>query len=74
VGDKIEKNKMGGARSVYGGGVCTGFWGENLRERDHCGDPGIDWRIMLKWIFRKWVVGPWTGLSWLRIETGGGCL
>jgi hypothetical protein len=23
------------------------------------------------WIFRKWDVGVWTGLSWLRIETGG---
>jgi hypothetical protein len=25
-------------------------------------------------IFRKWVVGVWTGLGWLRIETGGGHL
>jgi hypothetical protein len=24
-----------------------------------------------KWIFRKWDVRIWTGLSWLRIETGG---
>jgi hypothetical protein len=23
------------------------------------------------WIFRKWDVGVWTGLGWLRIETGG---
>jgi hypothetical protein len=28
----------------------------------------------LRQIFRKWDVGVWTGLSWLRIETGGGHL
>jgi hypothetical protein len=25
---------------------------------------------ILGWIFRKWDVGVWTGLGWLRIETG----
>jgi hypothetical protein len=35
-------------------------------------DPGVDGRIILRWIFRKWDVGLWTGLSWLEIETGGG--
>jgi hypothetical protein len=29
--------------------------------------PGIDERIILRWIFRKWDVGAWTGSSWLRI-------
>jgi hypothetical protein len=29
----------------------------NLRERDHCGDLGVDERIILRWIFRKWGVG-----------------
>jgi hypothetical protein len=24
-------------------------------------DPGIDAKIVLRWIFRKWVVGAWTG-------------
>jgi hypothetical protein len=38
------------------------------------GDPGVDGRIILVWIFRKWDVGLWTGLGWLRIETGGGQL
>jgi hypothetical protein len=42
------------------------------RERDDCGDPGVDGRIILRRMFRKWDVGIWTGLSWLRIETGGG--
>jgi hypothetical protein len=46
----------------------------NLREGDHLGDPGVDERIILKWIFKKWDVGAWTALSWLRIGTGGGLL
>jgi hypothetical protein len=25
----------------------------NLRERDHLEDPGLDGRIILRWIFRK---------------------
>jgi hypothetical protein len=42
--------------------------------KNHWGDPGVDGRITLRWIFRKWDVGVWTGLRWLRIETGGGHL
>jgi len=37
--------------------VYTGFWWGNLRERDHLDDPGLDGRIIFKWIFRKWGVG-----------------
>jgi hypothetical protein len=29
----------------------------NLRERDQWGDPGVDGRIIRRWIFRKWDVG-----------------
>jgi len=42
--------------------------------KNHLGDPGIDRRIILRWIFRKWDVGVWTGSIWLRIGTGGGHL
>jgi hypothetical protein len=45
-------------------------WWENLRERDHLADPGVDEGIILRRVFRKWDVGVWAGLSWLRIETG----
>ena len=46
---------MGERRGTYR--VSVG----NLRERDHLEHPGIDSRIILRWIFRKWEVGVWTG-------------
>jgi len=60
--------RMGQERCIQG------FGGGKLRERDHLGDPDVDGRIILRWIFRRWDVGVWTGSSWLRIETGGGHL
>jgi hypothetical protein len=45
------------------GNACTGFWWENMRESNHWGDPGIDGRIILSWIFRKWDMGVLTGLA-----------
>jgi hypothetical protein len=36
------------------------------------GRPGVDGRIILIWIFRKWVVRAWTASIRLRIGTGGG--
>ena len=52
----------------------TEFWWGNLRERDHLGDPGVDGRIILEWIFRKFDGGKCTYFIWLRIGTGGGLL
>jgi hypothetical protein len=37
--------------------VHTGFWWGDPREGDHLGDPGVDGRIILRWIFGKWDVG-----------------
>ena len=50
------------------------FWWGNRRERDRFEHPGVDGMIVLRWIFRKWDVGVWTGSSWLRTGTGGGHL
>jgi hypothetical protein len=33
--------------------VHAGFWWGNLREEYHLKDPGVDGRIILKWIFNK---------------------
>jgi hypothetical protein len=52
------------------GEVHTGFWCGDLKERDHLEDLGIDGRVILKGIFKKWD-GARTGLIWLRIGTGG---
>jgi len=54
-----------------GGGVYRVLVGKPEGKRP-LGDTGVDGRTMLRWIFRKWDVGVWTGSGWLRITTGGG--
>jgi len=36
-------------------------------ERDNLGDTGVDGRIILRWIFRKWDVG---GVDWNKLSQG----
>jgi len=58
--------RMGEGRGVYR--VLVG----KPRGKNHWGDPGVDGRIILRWIFRKWDVGVWIGSTWLRVGAGGG--
>ena len=44
--------------------MYIGFWWGNLRQRDHLEDVGIDGRIILRWIFRKWDGG---GMDWIDL-------
>jgi hypothetical protein len=53
---------------------CTKFWWESLKEREHSEDQGVDGRTGSELILGRLDEGVWSGLSWLRIGTGGGLL
>jgi hypothetical protein len=66
---------MGGACSACGESSYVDSVLEGKPEgKNHLGDPGVDGRIILSWIFRMWDVGVRTGSSCLRVGTGGGHL
>jgi hypothetical protein len=47
--------RWAGNVAVMGKGEAyTGFWRGNLRERNYLEDPGIDGRMILGRIIRKW--------------------
>jgi len=49
---------------VERGEVHTGFWWDNLKERDHLEDPGIVGRIILNGsLGSKWSVMNWIDLA-----------
>ena len=50
--------------------MCTGFWWGNLRERDNLEDSGVDGRMILRWIYRKWDVGD---MGWIYLAQDRDC-
>jgi hypothetical protein len=68
-GNQIEKNKMGGACSTYG--EMTVAYRISVRRLE--GRIRRRWEDNIKMDLQE-VGWAWTGLSWLRIGTGGGLL
>jgi hypothetical protein len=52
--------------------MLTKFSSGNLKGRDHLEDLGVDVKLILKSILRKYSGKMWTGFIWLRIGTSGG--
>jgi hypothetical protein len=71
---KWRRMRWNGHVACMGERCIWGFGEKTLRKRDYLEDPGVDGRIMLRWVFRKWDVGVRTGSIWLMIGTGGGHL
>jgi len=61
---KSRRMRLAGHVAGMGRGEShTGLWWRHLSERDHLEDSGVDGRIILRWIFRKWYVGLCAGSS-----------
>ena len=52
--------------------VHTEICWADLRERDHLEHVGLNGRIILKWIFKKWDGELWALLIWLRVGQEAG--
>jgi hypothetical protein len=75
AGYKIEKNERGGACSAYGvgRGLYRVFVGKP-EGKIPLARPRRSWKVNIKMDLQEVGWGVWTGLSWLRIGTGGGHL
>ena len=69
-----QEERDGQGMNMYEREVHTGFMWGKLMERNHLEDPGLDGKIILRWIFRKVVAGEWTRFMWLRIGIYDGFL
>ena len=69
--NQIEKNDLGRACGTCGGqeSCMQSFGGEDLLEREHLENLGLDGKIILRQIFKKLYAEAWTGLFWLRTGT-----
>ena len=71
MGYQINRNEMDGACGLCGRGegreAHTGFWRGNVKEKGHLEDLGVDGRITLILIFKKWDGRAGTGFISLRI-------
>ena len=72
---KSRRTRLAGyvARMGESRGVHRVLVGKPAGKR-HLEDQGLNGKIIVRWIFRKWDVGVWTESSLLRIGTGGGLL
>jgi hypothetical protein len=54
-GDQVKKTEMGRTCGTYGREerCIQGFSGRNTREGDHLENPGLNGRIIIKWILRS---------------------
>jgi len=68
----IKSRYRSWSEKVGRGDASAGYLWGNLRERYNFWESGVDGRINLRRIFRKWNVGLWIGSSWLKIGTYGG--
>jgi hypothetical protein len=61
---------MGGACGTYGGQwrCLQGFGGEIGGKKDYLEDLSVDWRIILKWIFKTWD----GGMDWIDVAQDRG--
>ena len=53
VGRSRRMRWVGHVARMGRGEAYAGFWWGKMREGDHLEDPGVDGRIILRWIFTK---------------------
>ena len=72
----MKKNEMDGSCDTYETQerCVQDVWWKDLMETDSFQGIGVDRRIILKDILKKWDGKSWAALLWLRTVTGGGLL